>query len=61
MSNKYLDIAMEKVIKQEVNKVLDKTRAEIKALTDGVEPERIWNVDVFQIIDKNKEEGGGEE
>ena len=29
MSNKYLDIAMEKVIKQEVNAVLDKIRAEI--------------------------------
>ena len=29
MSNEYLDIAMEKVIKQEVNAVLDKIRAEI--------------------------------
>ena len=29
MSNKYLDIAMEKVIKQEVNAVIDKIRAEI--------------------------------
>ena len=35
MSNKYLDIAMKKVIKQEVNAVLDKIRAEInKALSE---------------------------
>ena len=32
--------------------VLDKIKAEIKALTDGTEPEHIWNVDVFDIIDK---------
>lgn len=32
MSNKYLDIAMEKVIKQEVNAVLEQIRAEQKAL-----------------------------
>jgi len=32
MSNKYLDIAMEKVIKQEVNAVLDKIRAEIEEI-----------------------------
>ena len=30
ISNKYLDIAMEKVIKQEVNAVLDKISAEIE-------------------------------
>jgi len=30
MSNEYLDIAMKKVIKQEVNAVLDKIRAEIE-------------------------------
>lgn len=35
--------------------VLDKIRAEIKALTDGAETERIWNVDVLAIIDKYKE------
>ena len=34
MSNKYLDIAMEKVIKQEVNAVLDKIRAEIENTID---------------------------
>lgn len=32
MSNKYFDIALEKIIKQEVNAVLDKIRAEQKAL-----------------------------
>lgn len=36
MSNKYLDIAMEKVIKQEVNAVLDKIRAEIIAKDKNV-------------------------
>ena len=30
MSNEYLDIAMEKVIKQEINTVLDKIKAEIE-------------------------------
>jgi len=30
MSNKYLDIAMEKVIKQEVNAMLEDIKAEIK-------------------------------
>ena len=34
MSNEYLDIAMDKVIKQEVNTVLDKIRAEIDAQID---------------------------
>ena len=32
MSNKYLDIAIEKVVKQEVNAVLDKIRTEIKSM-----------------------------
>ncbi len=30
-------------------------REEIKALTDGAEPERIWNVDALTIIDKYAE------
>lgn len=30
MSNKYLDIALEKIIKQEVNAVLDKIRDEME-------------------------------
>lgn len=36
MSNEYLDIAMEKVIKQEVNAVLDKIRAEIEQSRYGL-------------------------
>lgn len=36
--------------------ILDKIRAKIEALTDRVEPERIWNVDVLAIIDKYKAE-----
>lgn len=36
--------------------ILDKIRAEIKALTDGAEPELIRNVDVLAIIDKYKAE-----
>lgn len=38
------------------NCILDQIRSEIKALTDGAEPELIWNVDVFAIIDKYKAE-----
>ena len=34
--------------------VLDKIEVEIKALTDGAEPERIWNVDVLGIINKHR-------
>ena len=36
--------------------VLDKIRAEIISLTDGDIPERIWNVDVLEIIDKYRSE-----
>lgn len=32
--------------------VLDKIRDEIINLTDGETPERIWNVDVLEIINK---------
>lgn len=32
--------------------MLDKISAEIMGLTDGDTPERIWNVDVLNIIDK---------
>jgi flagellar biosynthesis/type III secretory pathway protein FliH len=38
---------------------LDKIRAEIMSLTNGDTPERIWNVDVLEIIDKYKEESEG--
>ena len=34
--------------------VLDKIRAEIINLTNGDIPERIWNVDVLEILDKYK-------
>ncbi len=34
--------------------ILDKIRTEIMSLTDGDTPERIWNVDVLEIIDKCK-------
>ena len=37
-------------------KALDKIRNEVKALTDGAEPDHVWNVDVFAIIDKYKVE-----
>ena len=64
MSNKYLDIAMEMIIKQEVNKVLDKIRAEIENIAfdsqeiDG-EHESIIILelnDALEIIDKYKSE-----
>ena len=35
---------------------IDGIRAEVMNLTDGETPERIWNVDVLQIIDKYREE-----
>ena len=37
-------------------KALDKIRNEVKALTDGAEPEHVWNVDVLAIINKYKAE-----
>ena len=36
MSNEYLDIAMDKVIKQEVDKVLEQIRAEIEQSRYGL-------------------------
>lgn len=39
-----------------LNCVLDKIKAEVMNLTDGAMPERIWNVDVLEIIDKYKAE-----
>lgn len=61
MSNKYLDIAMEKVIKQEVNAVLDKIRAEIMKLQTykmfgGEDTVYVEHEDVLAIIDKYKAE-----
>ena len=40
-------------------KVLDKISAEIMNLTDGEKPERVWNVDVLEILDKYKVESEG--
>lgn len=37
--------------------VLEKIRTEVMNLSDGEKPERIWNVDVSQIIEKYKLEG----
>ena len=50
----------EGVCREDKIQVLDKIRTEIKALTDGAEPEHIWNVDVLAIIDKYKESEGEE-
>lgn len=61
MSNKYLDIAIEKVVKQEVNEVLDKIRAKIEELpktypfVDHINT-YVKEDDVLQIIDKYKAE-----
>ena len=49
MSNEYLDIAMEKVINQEINAVLDKIRDEI-ANEKGTFPKEHY----IRIIDKYK-------
>lgn len=46
----------EGVCNEDKVKALDKIRNEVKALTDGAEPEHVWNVDVLAIIDKYKAE-----
>ena len=62
MSNEYLDIAMEKVIKQEVNVVLDKIRAEIEQnaypIVHGVNNHEkgMTLYGILQIIDKYRGE-----
>ena len=63
MSNEYLDIAMEKVIKQEVNAVLDKIRAEIEetymniTYQENKDRKATWGLrKALQIIDKYKTE-----
>ena len=50
----------DKFIKDEPMSVLDEIRAEIMSLTNGDTPERIWNVDVLEILDKYKAESEGE-
>lgn len=49
MSNEYLDIAMEKVIKQEVNAVLDKIKTEIIELRSK---QNVGVLECLNIIDK---------
>ena len=58
MSNEYLDIAMEKIIKQEVNAVLDKIRAELHATVEMHEDKNYYLREewIDEIIDKYKEE-----
>ena len=60
MSNKYLDIAMEMIIKQEVNAVLDKIRAEIEQTADEEQKyDEKWAIGLryaVKIIDKYKAE-----
>ena len=47
---------VDKLVKDSVNEVLDKIRAEIKAMSGDIET----IADVLQIIDKHKVEGSGE-
>lgn len=47
---------VDKLVKDSVNEVLDKIRAEIKAMSGDIET----IADVLQIIDKHKAEGNGE-
>ena len=56
--NRYFDIDdVRKLIKKAPTvDVLDKIREDIKSLTNGDTPERIWNDDVLDIIDKYKAE-----
>jgi len=56
MSNEYLDIAIAKVVKQEVNAVLDKIRAEIEQLENVCSKEHGCIAEVLQVIDKYKAE-----
>lgn len=49
MSNEYLDIAIEEVIKQEISKVLGQIRNEVKKIPRW----KINQEEVLQIIDKH--------
>lgn len=55
MSNKYLDIAMEKIVENEVNKVLEDIKAELNEISE----ETISKADIdaiercLKIIDKH--------
>ena len=54
MSNKYLDIAIEKIVSQEVNKILEQIRTEIEVeITPNLCDEQAQAFSyVLQIIDK---------
>ncbi len=41
--------------------VLDEINAEIMSLTNGDTPERIWNVDLLEILDKHRAASEGED
>jgi len=61
LDKRFIDEAVQeavKDIKQNYIKkdVLNKIKVEIKALTNGETPERIWNVDVLAIIEKYRAE-----
>lgn len=53
MSNEYLDIAIEKVIKQKVNTVLDKIRDEISVILTNSYDEGVKEK-ALQIVNKYK-------
>ena len=55
MSNEYLDIAMNKVIKQEVDKVLDKIRTEIDSYCSDNRDRNDGLYIAMKIIDKYRE------
>ena len=61
MSNEYLDIAMEKVIRQEVNAVLDKIRAEIDSYCSDNRDRNDGLYIAMKIIDKYKAESEDKE
>lgn len=52
MSNEYLDIAMEMIIKQEVNVVLDKIRAEVEEYSLLTRERVIGIIDKYKVGDK---------
>ena len=52
----YVNMYTTEGVTKTADDILDRIRAEVMNLSDGEEPERIWNVDVLQIIDKYKAE-----
>ena len=63
MSNKYLDIALEKITKQEINTVLDKIRDEIEnfEINGHIRDVECFNAGIkhaLTVIDKYRAERG---